>query len=187
MGIDVGGSRKRFDFAVVDRHRLLQSGRGLCASDVADLINAHKPALVAIDSPRNAAADGHKYRPCEKELRDWVKCGIRWTPENAQIFDGRPYYEWIRCGFDLYKRLAAEQVIEVFPTASWTMWFGRREGTRAAWTNRGFKNLGLEGLPTRSNQDLRDSVAAAVTARQHHDGETKVFDETIVVPRGPWR
>jgi len=42
-------------------------------------------------------------------------------------------------------------------------------------------SLGVEDLPQRTNQDQRDAIAAAVTARQHTFGRTETFDE-IVVP-----
>jgi uncharacterized membrane protein YgcG len=41
--------------------------------------------------------------------------------------------------------------------------------------------LGLEGLPTRTNQDQRDAIAAALTARQYTQGLTETIGE-IVVP-----
>jgi predicted nuclease with RNAse H fold len=76
-----------------------------------------------------------------------------------------------------------QSVIEVFPTASWTRWIGAR-GTRsrAGWTRSGLGALGLAGLPARTNQDERDAIAAAITARQHTHGLTESIGE-IVVPR----
>jgi hypothetical protein len=41
--------------------------------------------------------------------------------------------------------------------------------------------LGLDGMPARTNQDQRDAIAAAVTARQHTLGMTETMGE-IVVP-----
>jgi hypothetical protein len=57
----------------------------------------------------------------------------------------------------------------------------RRRGrqSRSAWTRRGLETLQLEGIPTRTNQDQRDAIAAAVTARLHTPGEP-IGD--IVVP-----
>jgi hypothetical protein len=40
---------------------------------------------------------------------------------------------------------------------------------------------GLDALPRRTNQDERDAIAAALTARQHDLGLTEAFGE-IVVP-----
>ena len=46
------------------------------------------------------------------------------------------------------------EVIEVFPTASWTRWQGKRgPWTRAAWTRQGLAAFGLELVPARTNQD----------------------------------
>ena len=78
------------------------------------------------------------------------------------------------------------EVIEVFPTASWTRWHGKRGAqTRAAWTRQGLAALGLESVPARTNQDQRDAIAAAVTARQHSLALTETMGE-IVVPAGRW-
>ena len=78
------------------------------------------------------------------------------------------YYGSIIEGLALFDALAARGVeaIEVFPTASWTRWHGKRgTQTRSAWTRQGLAALGLDGLPPRTNQDQRDAIAAAMTAR----------------------
>jgi predicted nuclease with RNAse H fold len=42
------------------------------------------------------------------------------------------------------------EVIEVFPTASWTRWHGKRgQQTRASWTRQALTALGLQGVPAR--------------------------------------
>lgn len=99
------------------------------------------------------------------------------------------YYAWIIEGLDLFDALAAHnvEVIEVFPTASWSRWQGKRGSqTRATWSRRGLAALGLDGVPARTNQDQRDAIAAAVTARQHTFGLTETLGE-IVVPAGRLR
>lgn len=96
------------------------------------------------------------------------------------------YYAWIVEGLALFDVLTARNVelIEVFPTASWTRWQGKRGAqTRSAWSRQGLATLGLDGVPRRTNQDQRDAVAAAVTARQHTRGATETLGE-IVVPAG---
>jgi predicted nuclease with RNAse H fold len=183
-GIDVGGSRKGFDLTVVDggsvvdlRSRLRDPPAVLAA------LAPHEPVVVGVDSPASPAPPGARLREDERELARAV-CGIRWTPEAATIASGSAYYEWARRGLELHRALRAELdciVIEVFPTASWTRWFGPREGPRAAWTRAGLARLGLDGVPARTNQDVRDSIAAAVTAREHGLGRTEAFGE-IVVP-----
>jgi hypothetical protein len=45
--------------------------------------------------------------------------------------------------------------------------------------------LGLDGVPARTNQDQRDAIAAAMTARQHALALTETIGE-IVVPAGRW-
>jgi predicted nuclease with RNAse H fold len=98
------------------------------------------------------------------------------------------YYAWIVEGLALFGALSGSgaEVIEVFPTASWTRWHGPR-GTRsrADWTRQGLAALGLDGVPARTSQDQRDAIAAAVTARQHSRSMTETLGE-IVVPAGRW-
>jgi predicted nuclease with RNAse H fold len=78
-------------------------------------------------------------------------------------------------------------VIEVFPTASWTRWYGKRGLlSRAAWSRLGLAGLGLEGVPTRTTQDQRDAVAAAMTAHQYSQEMTEPIGD-IVVPAGRWQ
>jgi predicted nuclease with RNAse H fold len=183
-GVDVGGQRKGFDVAVVDTGRVLGIERRCSSPEaVLDVLRLHKPTFVGVDSPCSAAPDGATLRECERELRDAV-CGIRWTPDQATLVGGNRYYEWIRRGLDLYRALKAGgwSWIEVFPTASWTRWEGERRGSRAVWTKNALPNLGLKDLPARTNQDTRDAIAAALTARQHSLGEAQAFGP-IVVPR----
>jgi predicted nuclease with RNAse H fold len=95
------------------------------------------------------------------------------------------YYAWVVEGLALFEALRARgrPAIEVFPTASWTRWVGPRAGrSRQSWSRAGLAALGLAGLPARTNQDERDAIAAAVTARQHAYGQTETIGE-IVVPR----
>jgi predicted nuclease with RNAse H fold len=179
----VGGQRKGFDAAVIDDRRVLELRGGLSCQQVVDLVTAHSPAVVAIDSPRTCAPDGKTCRDDERQLARSV-CGIRWTPDRQHVQDN-PYYAWILEGLKLFgalSRAGAESVIEVFPTASWTRWCGKRGSrSRAIWTRQGLTALGLEGIPARTNQDQRDAIAAAMTARQHSAGLTEAIGD-IVVP-----
>jgi predicted nuclease with RNAse H fold len=143
----------------------------------------HQPLLVAIDAPCSCAPAGQTARPCERALGRRV-CGIRWTPDEAHV-RANPYYAWVVEGLALFDALRARRqlAIEVFPTASWTRWVGARGArSRATWTRGGLGALGLAGLPPQTNQDERDAIAAAVTARQHTQGLTESIGE-IVVPR----
>jgi predicted nuclease with RNAse H fold len=185
MGVDVGGRRKRFDAALVEGHRLTGLRRRQSVDDVVAWVVSTEPTVVAIDSPRSCAAPGHTHRPEEKELRDAI-CGIRWTPPSAHL-ESNPYYEWVVEGLRLYAALAhlPVTVIECFPTASWTRWHGPRNGRRrSTWTREALAALELQDLPRRTNQDMRDAVAAAVTARDYEQGRCERFGE-IVVPAGP--
>jgi predicted nuclease with RNAse H fold len=183
LGVDVGGERKRFDVALIDDRQLLHLRGGLSCAEVVDVVDAWTPRAVAIDSPRCCAPDGQRSRVGERELARAV-CGIRWTPERARV-EVDPYYGWVREGLALFEALSRRpvDVIEVFPTASWARWLGKRgKETRSSWSRHGLTGLDLGNLPRRTNQDQRDAIAAAVTAREHSRGETTTFAE-IVVPR----
>jgi predicted nuclease with RNAse H fold len=187
-GVDIGASRKGFHLALVDAVGLADGPVQIRSVDsVVRTLEAWRPSVVALDSPRSCAPDGEKSRPCERELVASGICNIRWTPDRGALDAGNRYYDWIVSGLRLYDALAASQtdweVIEVFPTASWTRWAGRRAARRrAAWSQEALAKLGITGLPTRRlNQDDRDAIAAALTARLHALGRTENFGE-IVVP-----
>src|SRR3954470_22948608 len=120
MGVDVGGPAKAFDAAIVDERGLVDVRARQSVDDVVAWAESAGPAVVAVDSPRSCAPRGCTHRRDEKELRDAV-CGIRWTPPRDRLA-GNPYYGWIVEGLRLYDALAAvaTEVIECFPTASWT-------------------------------------------------------------------
>lgn len=182
LGVDVGAERKGFDVALVDRRSLRLLVGGLTVEGVVTLAAERSPILVAIDSPRSCAPAGHTSRACERALNHAV-CGIRWTPDHAHV-QGSDYYAWVRHGLELFAALGRRKhrTIEVFPTASWTRWCGPRgTASRALWSQRGLAQLGLHGVPTSTNQDQRDAIAAAVTARAHTYGLTEAIGE-IVIP-----
>lgn len=186
-GVDVGAA-KGFDAAVIGRRGLVAGPERLArASDVVGWLEEHRPLLVAVDSPRSPAPDGRLSRRGERELVRAGVCGIRYTPDRAALGRNRPYYAWIANGFGLYGALqsapdAGWEVIECFPTATWSRLGGRKgDRTRAAWSREVLERQRLPGLPTRMSQDARDAVGAALTARLHDEGRTQRFDE-IVVP-----
>ena len=182
LGVDVGGPRKGFDVALIDERALLELHGGLSVEDVVALVERTRPAVVGIDSPCRCAPPGETSRGSERLLARAV-CGIRWTPDETTV-GGSDYYGWVVHGLRLHGALAGQEaeVIEVFPTASWTRWRGTRDGrSRPEWTRDGLASLGLTGIPKRTNQDQRDAIAAAVTARQHTRGATETLGD-IVVP-----
>ena len=183
LGVDVGGRRKAFDAALVGDRELIGLRRRQSVDDVVAWVSSARPSVVAIDSPRSCAPPGHTHRADERDLRNAV-CGIRWTPPSADL-DGNPYYEWIVEGLRLYRALAGRSVavIECFPTASWTRWHGERNGRpRGAWSRDALASLRLEGVPSRTNQDQRDAIAAAVTAREFDQGRFERFGDIVVPP-----
>jgi len=186
IGVDVGGKRKGFDAAVIDDRRVLALTSRMTCQQVVDLVITNPPTVVAIDSPRSCAPEGKTAREGELQLARSI-CGIRWTPDARRVH-ASTYYAWILEGLALFDALAARgvEVIEVFPTASWTRWHGKRgPRTRATWSRQGLTALGLDGVPARTNQDQRDAIAAAMTARQHTLALTETMGD-IVVPARRW-
>lgn len=186
IGVDVGGKRKGFDAAVIDDRQILALQNRLGCIQAVNLVTTYQPTVVAVDSPRSCAPEGQTAREGELQLAKSV-CGIRWTPDDRRV-RASPYYAWVLEGLALFEALCGcgAEVIEVFPTASWTRWQGRRgPRTRAAWTRQGLAALGLAGVPARTNQDQRDAIAAAMTARQHTLAMTETIGD-IVVPVGRW-
>lgn len=180
VGIDVGGKRKGFDVAVLYKEKANYVGnfRSSDLKTMAATIVDLKPNVVAIDSPQGWAQGDERSRSCEREFAGLGICGIRFTPDLERGKSGS-YYEWIRNGLELWRELAAQFskniLIEVFPTASWTCWAGkRRTATRASWSsvamNRYDKDHALGLRQFFSNQDKRDSFAAALTGWQWGEG-----------------
>jgi predicted nuclease with RNAse H fold len=191
-GIDVGGRRKGFHAAALVGTEVVAGPQQLASVEaVLHWLDTLRPSIVALDSPMTCAPPGENSRACERALMKEI-CGIRWTPNETRL-DGNPYYEWILCGHELYAALDRErtrtgwEVIEVFPTASWTVWAGPRGGTgRARWTRQALERIGLEGVPPRRlNQDDRDAIAAAMTAQLHAHGRSRSFGEIVVPTRSP--
>jgi predicted nuclease with RNAse H fold len=193
-GVDVGGTRKGFDVAVIESRgsELHLSGLPRRFPDVAGVVAMvleTTPSVVAVDSPIRAARPGSLSREGERELARNV-CGIRYTPDRATLEANPTYYGWILNGFRLYAALDGlllpMNVIECFPTASWTRLGGIR-GTlrRAAWTRtvlyeRLVERGPLRGVPLRHNQDARDAIVAALTAYLHDQGKTEAFGDLVV-------
>lgn len=186
VGIDVGGRRKGFHGCALRGEEVVAGPQRL--ADVASAVEwvaPLAPTVVALDSPRTCAPPGESSRAGERALARAV-CGIRWTPERPRLA-GNPYFEWVEHGLELYAALAAagiegDAVIEVFPTAAWTIWAGPREGRRRSeWSAAGLAGLGLAGLRPRTlSQDDRDAVAAALVARLHGEGRSRAYGEIIV-------
>jgi predicted nuclease with RNAse H fold len=190
-GVDVGAERKGFHIAAVDERRVVHEPVNVGpVAEAVELLESLAPPVIGIDSPCGPAAAGERSRGCERKLAGAV-CGIRYTPDADALSDGGSYYAWIRNGLALYDALAhatgfACRLVEVFPTATWTRLHGPRGSLpRGAWSRTALNSLGLEGLPTRRlNQDDRDAIAAAWTARLCSlPGAIEWFGE-IAVPDG---
>src|SRR5204863_183230 len=139
--------------------------------------------VVAVNAPRAPAAAGESSRACERELASRI-CGIRYTPdEHALRSHPGGYYDWILNGLGLYAELAAFEVVECFPTATWTRLAGPRgRRSRAAWSRDALAGLAITRVPERLGQDARDAVGAAVTARLFDERRCELIGGEIAVP-----
>jgi predicted nuclease with RNAse H fold len=189
--VDVGAS-KGFDLAMIDRDGLFAGPERIIEiAEAARWLRERRPRVVAVDSPRSPAPAGELSREGERDLVRAGICGIRYTPSETALVKNKTYYAWIANGFKLYAALRAEErsagweVIECFPTATWSRLGGRRGSrSRARWSREVLEGLRLDSLPSRMNQDARDAIGAAITARLYDDRKTEPFGE-IIVPRGP--
>ncbi len=176
---------------MIDRNGLVAGPERITAiRDVVRWLREQRPRVLAVDSPRSPAVEGELSRRAERELVRAGVCGIRYTPDEAALARNTTYYAWIANGFDLYAALEAEnrsahwQVIECFPTATWSRLGGRKgKRSRACWSRQVLEGLGLRDLPSSMHQDARDAIGAAVTARLYDEDATQAFGE-IAVPLG---
>ncbi len=61
---------------------------------------------------------------------------------------------------------------------------GKVENLGSVWTREALAACELLGVPSRTNQDMRDAIAAALTARDYEQGRCQRFGD-IVVPSRP--
>jgi predicted nuclease with RNAse H fold len=191
-GVDVGSTSKGFDAAIIHGANVVCGPqRFLEPGEAAAWLAAHEPTIVAVDSPPDYAPRGKKLREAEREFLQKRICNIRPTP-HLDVLEAHPrLYGWILNGRRLYAALNRRkkdigwQIIECFPTATWTQ-IGARRGVRgrAEWSAEILRALRLNGLPNRLNQDARDALGAAHTARLFGRDECYEF-RTLVVPRRP--
>lgn len=194
IGIDVGARRKGFHAAVLDQDLEARAVEFRGADAVDSLITwvrSRRPAVVAVDAPADWAPPGHRSRPCETAFVRARISPLRFTPsEQTALARTDRYYEWIEHGVELWTRLrqAGIPTIECFPTASWRQWTGPRGSrTRGEWTRAALEDLvgrGLQPCEPASNQDRRDAVAAALTARQSSRQTMLTFGPLTVPPAG---
>ncbi|SRR6266849_814929 len=190
-GVDVGGPQKGFDVVVLDRHGVICGPvRRTPVADVVAFLRGHGATIVAVDAPIRPARKGQKSRQGERELVKSRICKAYYTPDSKRI-KGNEFYFWMSCGLDLHRALEKARIknIECFPTASWTMWAGKRGAkSRRGWTQSYLKALKVPGVPRTLGQDGRDAIAAALTAKTESERRNQRFGD-IRVPRTkrkPW-
>lgn len=190
-GVDVGGPRKGFHVAVLGPGDVVAVARAATVDEV--VARCGGAVLVGVDAPAAWAPPGERSRPDERAFTRAGICGIRYTPDEATArarTDG--YLDWVWQGLALYGALHAAGLgtAEVFPTASWTRWLGPRgRRPRGAWSGDGMGRLragGLDDAGVATDQDQRDAVAAALTARQATAGTVERFGALVVPAVGSW-
>lgn len=164
-GVDVGGRRKGFHLALVDAARFLRCQHALTAEEAVAILEGWRPALIAVDSPRAPAVTG-KSRPEERCLAKAL-CRIRYTPTRG--YRAQPILRVDSRWMASLRRAGGAQ-----PRPSRMLSHGvldhvgrSRSGTRARWSQRVLERQALEDLPELLNQDFRDAIGAALTARAH--------------------
>lgn len=191
-GVDVGARRKGFHIAVIDDELNLVDQRcETAAGEAARFLAGRRVAVVAVDSPLSAAEPaepGEHGRTCEYEFLARKVCGIRLTPDEVTIrkTHATDFYGWIINGWELYEALDVRaheerwEVVECFPTATWTILYGRRPRgvSRAMWSREALDALPVQRSAGRLNQDQRDALAAAYTAWLHGRGDSKLSHQT---------
>jgi predicted nuclease with RNAse H fold len=183
-GVDVGGHRKGFHLAVLDDlGQVVVPGERIPTSPaVVKRLRPFSPTLVGVDAPRRPADPGQRSRACEREFVRARVCALRFTPHLAEL-RANPFHGWVLHGLELFAALdrAGLVAVECFPTAAWTVWGGPRgDASRARWSARTLRGLRLTGIPGRLGQDARDAIGAALTARCHTLGRTRVFGELVI-------
>jgi hypothetical protein len=179
MGVDVGGRRKAFDVAVVEGRSLIGLRERQSVDDVVAWVASVKPSVVAIDSPRSAP------RPAGPTGRRKRMSAMR-----SAASGGRP-------------RAPNSKAI---PTTSGSsrdcVSMTRSRPSRSKWssasprppgragTGRATVAAGPRGRAKRSprsnsrggvtNQDKRDAIAAALTARDYDHDCFDAFGDIIV-------
>jgi len=193
-GIDVGARRKGFHIAVLDDDRnVVDQRRETAAYEAARFLAGRGVAVVAVDSPLAAAEPGEHGRLCEYAFLARKVCGIRLTPDEATIrrAHAKDFYGWIINGWELYEALDVRaheeywEVVECFPTATWTVLYGRRPRgvSRATWSRQALNALPVQWPAGRLNQDQRDAVAAAYTAWL--SDQTELLEDAQLISRAP--
>ena len=181
IGVDVGGPKKRFDVAVIDEASLRDLRGRLTCNEVVGIVEKVQPnglrstALLVrarrseITRVRTQAQQADMPYPLDaRRDSSGRERLLRLDHRGPQALRGARLIGRER------NRGLSDRVLD-------TMARSRGSQRRSAWTREGLTKLGLNGVPNRTNQDQRDAIAAALTARQHAEGLTECFGE-IVVP-----
>ena len=173
LGIDVGVS-KGLDLVLLDESRTIRDAyRRVHTTDLAALVDALAPDVVAIDAPSAWARSG-KSRTTERELR-WFGIQCFNTPSDARMAE-HPFYQWMTVGFETFAQLGERfpryrsgsvrgTAIEVFPHASAVVLSRHlppRSTPKHRWRRSVLAACGIDASRLRS-ADQVDAALAALT------------------------
>jgi predicted nuclease with RNAse H fold len=174
LGIDVG-VRKGLDLVLLDGASVIETERRVRVEDLAQVVGALGPDVVAIDAPPGWASSGRS-RLTERELRLFGIQSFN-TPSDARMAE-HPFYEWMTVGFAVFRAIHASfpryrsgsvrgTAIEVFPHATAVVLAGclpPRGVTTHAWRREVLAARGVDPRGLRS-ADQVDAALAALTGR----------------------
>jgi predicted nuclease with RNAse H fold len=174
LGIDVG-VRKGLDLVLLEGASVIDTERRVRVEDLARLVSALGPDVVAIDAPPGWASSGRS-RLTERELRLFGIQSFN-TPSDARMAE-HPFYEWMTVGFAVFRAIHASfpryrsgsvrgTAIEVFPHATAVVLAGclpPRGVTMHAWRREVLAARGVDPRGLRS-ADQVDAALAALTGR----------------------
>ncbi|HEX6230943.1 MAG TPA: DUF429 domain-containing protein [Actinomycetota bacterium] len=173
LGVDVG-VRKGLDLVLLDRGRMVHDAlRGVRVDELADVVSAIAPDVVAIDSPPAWASTGRSRRT-ERELR-WFGIQCFNTPSDERMGE-HPFYEWMTVGFAAFRAISDSfpryrggpvkgTAIEVFPHATAVVLGGHLPPSGVpphAWRREVLREAGVDAAGLRS-ADQVDAALAALT------------------------
>jgi predicted nuclease with RNAse H fold len=202
LGIDVSATRGLDVVTLDELRRVVEVRRRQSPDDLAALLAAVRPDVVAIDSPPAWGTSGRS-RPAERAVRR-LGMGIFATPSDPAVFD-HPFYAWMTVGFAAFAAAAvagypyfrgtgavAGHALEVYPHAAALRLGGDPAvGTKRVWRRHALETTGVDTSGLRS-VDALDAALAALTGLLALAGGCELLgDETdgvIVLPAvGPER
>lgn len=200
LGIDVGELRNGLHLVLLDEQlKCTEVVRVHQVNRAVDFCRAHKPAIVAIDSPPAWGLQGNS-RLAERQLRERGIQSFLTPNKNNIVKHENPFYGWMRVGFSMFDQLdplfpryraddPKGKAIEVFPNAS-AIYIANllrpKTVSVVKWRRQVLAASGVE-VERLTNLDFVDAGLAALTGLFALKGDYTPFGDpdegVIVVPR----